>query len=168
MNNLKNFRSNKGITLLDVIIYMIATLLVITLMTSVRNFFFKNLNVQQAAAKYAQEFDNFNAYFVKDVKNNTNIGIEKNGYEYTITLIPSNVKYSYKKRTNEEDENALGDIYRDSIKVASNVKSLSCEKNVIYIDNVQKVLLRLDIKIGGKSNNKTAFTKAIQYTFRYW
>lgn len=161
MNSMKKLSSDKGITLLDVIIYMIATLLVIGLMTSVRQFFFGKMKVVQSVAKYAQEFDNFNAYFVKDVKKNENVTINEISADDIKIILSDNTVYSYKKRTNSE----IGDIYRNAVKVASNVKSLNCTKNIIYINNTRKILLRLEIVIGGKS--KQSFTKAIQYTFKY-
>lgn len=171
MNGIKNLKSNKGITLLDVILYMIAIVMVLGIMTSVRSVFFDRMTVMQSVAKYAQEFDNFNAYFVKDVKRYYNVIIKK--YDDTkdieLKLLTENdavgITYTYKKRETG-NETSVGDIYRGPVRVASNVKTLNCKKNIIYIDNVQKVLLRLELIIGGKTD--VAFTKAIQYTFKYW
>lgn len=166
MDSIKKLKSNKGITLLDVILYMIAVVMVLGIMTSVRNIFFSRMTVMQSVAKYAQEFDNFNAYFVKDVKECYNVIIKKDSSsnDIELRLLSENnaikVVYTYK------DSETTGSIYRGPIRVASNVRSLNCTKNIIYVNNVQKVLLRLEIVMGGKTD--VAFTKAIRYTFKYW
>ena len=165
MCNMKNMRSNKGITLLSVIIYMIAAILVIGILAAIRNFFFDNLDVVKEMAVYAQEFDNFNAYFVSDVKQSTDAIIENvSGSDIKITFQPGETIYNFVKEPGKN----IGDVYRQSTKIATHVQTFQCTKRIIYINNTQKKLLLLNMQIGGNSNNSTIFTKTIQYTLKYW
>ena len=168
---MKRLRSNKGLTLLDLIIYMVAVVIVLGIMTSIRSFFFENLDVVKNTAKYAQQFDNFNAYLVKDAKESNDVSItelpvgegENQFIEYRCVFSNGTV-YNYRKYL----EKNIGDVYRDSIKVATNVKTFVPTKDVIYINNTEKVLLKINIVIGGNAEGNDVFSKKIQYTLKYW
>ena len=80
---MKNLKSNKGITLLDITIYMIAILITIGIMTMIKTYFFNNINIVKETARYAAEFDNFNTFFVSDVKEYTDIEIDDINKTYT-------------------------------------------------------------------------------------
>ena len=162
---MKSLSSNKGLTMLDLILYMVAVVIVIGILASIRSFFFNNMDIIKETARYAQEFDNFNAYFVNDVKKNEDVVVEQgNGADVKLTLYPSGTVYNYKKYSGKN----IGDVYRESIKVATNVKVFGCSKKIIYINNTKKVLLKVNLEIGGNADNSTVFKKAIQYTFKYW
>ena len=164
---MKNLKSNKGITLLGLTIYMIAVLITIGIMAIIRDYFFANLNVVKETAKYAAEFDNFNTFFVKDVKDYTDLNINDDGKTYIFNGMPDGSSITYRYIT--YPPNNIGDIYRDSVKIATNVTTFQCEKKTIYVNNTEKYLIRVTIEIGVPSNHsKKIFSKTMQYTMNYW
>lgn len=169
-------KSNQGITLTALIIYIIVIMIVLGIVVSIRTFFFNNMSLIQAGAEYAEAFDAFNTRFVEDVKSSSNAKVDKTlsedntNYDYVITFSNGAVyNYSYKDRG----------IYRNNIKIANNVTGFSAktkilsfslnnnESNSEYSTNsIQKTVISLNIIIGKSTNNM--FSKKIDYTLRYW
>jgi hypothetical protein len=162
---MKNLRSNKGVTLLDLTIYMIAVMLIIGLMTGIRQFFYRNTDAVRETARYAAEFDNFNAYFVKDVKSSEDIVVDAENNTYTFS---NGTIYTYKPYYDSNEDVTIGDLYRNSVKIATNIKEFVCVPRTIYISNTRKQLLDVEIVIGVTSKTDRIFSKRIQYTLKYW
>ena len=151
--NFYNLKSEKGITLTTLVVYIIVMLIVVGIMSTISTFFYKNLGIVRDSAKYASEFDKFNSYIVKDVKNNTDFKIDDN-----IITFEDGTTYVY----NAEDEG----LYRGKMKIATNVKSFSASKKTIFINSVNKQILTVNIIIGNSSKN--LINKQIDYTLKYW
>ena len=66
-------KSNKGVTLTILIIYVIVLSIVIGVLTNISNNFYANTKYIMDNGKYISEFNKFNMYFIEDVKNNSNI-----------------------------------------------------------------------------------------------
>ena len=154
---MNKFKSNRGITLLALSFYIVVILIVMGLLSSIRNFFFKNVDVLEDASRYAASFDKFNNYFVNDVKNNYHVKVDSNASNITI-IFEDGTTYIY----NEED----GGIYREKIKIASNVTTFVVNKKNVVINTVQKEIIRINIAIGDSDAN--LFNKKIDYTLKYW
>lgn len=148
-----NLKSEKGITLISLTVYIIVMLIVLGIMQTISSFFYGNLNLIRDSAKYASEFDRFNSYIITDVKNNTKVSVSSN----TI-IFEDGTTYIY----SEEDEG----IYRGQTKVASHIKSFNVSKKTITINNVDKDILTVNIIIGNSTKN--LLNKQIDYTLRYW
>ena len=163
---MKNLKSEKGITLVDITIYMIAILITIGIMAIVRNYFFQNLDAVKNGARYAEEFDNFNAFFVKDVKSYTDIEVDDSSKIYKFiggTNGLPDVEYNYIPYS------GVGDIYRGSVKVATNVRGFKIVRKSIYVNDTKKYLLYVDILIGTASDSSNKiFSKSMMYTMNYW
>lgn len=155
---MKNLKSNKGVTLLDLTVYLISISLIIGVMATIRSSFFKNVDIVKKIAKNAEEFDNFNAYFVKDIKESNDLTLDSNTGQY---ILSNGSIYVYKKRSGN-----IGDIYRNSVKIASDVTLFNLTKNVTVKNNVRKNLIGIDIAIGNAQND--VFKKKMQYTLKYW
>ena len=83
------------------------------------------------------------------------VNIEKNAGETTITF-EDGITYIY-------NDNA---IYRDKVKIATNVTVFDAEKKTIIINNVEKEIVSIKIEIGNSA--ETVFSKSIDYTLKYW
>ena len=93
-------KSQNGVTLVQLTIYLIAMLVVIGMMTTLSNFFYGNINIIREASRYAAEFDKFNTHFVKDVESNNEVNITttdgqvtiifEDGTTYTVKIIIGN------------------------------------------------------------------------------
>lgn len=151
----QNLKSEKGVTLISLTVYIIAMLVVLGIMQTISSFFYGNLNSIQDSAKYASEFDRFNGYIVTDVKSNTRVNA--NSTSKTI-IFEDGTTYVY----NQEDES----IYRGQTKIATHVKGFEVSKKTITINNVDKDILTVKIIIGNSTKN--LLNKQIDYTLKYW
>lgn len=138
-------------------VYIIALSIVIGVLATITTFFESNLNVVRSTAKYAAEFDKFNAHMVADVKNNSKVSVDST-VDSTTIIFEDGTTYTY----NQDDEG----IYRGQTKVASHVTQFECSKKTITINNVDKEIVTINITIGDDKRN--LFNKQIDYTLKYW
>ena len=150
-------KSQNGVTLVQLTIYLIAMLVVIGMMTTLSNFFYGNINIIREASRYAAEFDKFNTHFVKDVESNNEVNITTTDGQVTI-IFEDGTTYTY----NSYDEG----LYRESVKISTNVKAFTATKKIITINNVDKDIVTVKIIIG--NSTQTLFSKQIDYTLKYW
>lgn len=150
-------KSQNGVTLVQLTIYLIAMLVVIGMMTTLSNFFYGNINIIREASRYAAEFDKFNTHFVKDVESNNEVNITTTDGQVTI-IFEDGTTYIY----NSYDEG----LYRESVKISTNVKAFTASKKIITINNVEKDIVTVKIIIG--NSTQTLFSKQIDYTLKYW
>lgn len=152
---INNLKSEKGITLTNLVVYIIAIMITLGILTSISSFFYSNINLIEDSAKNASEFDKFNSYILKDVKNNSKVKVN----ETTKTIIfEDGTTYIY----NIDDEG----MYRGNAKIASNVKAFDVSQKTIVINNVEKDILTINIVIGNSTQN--LINKQIDYTLKYW
>lgn len=154
--------NNNGVTLLSLSIYIIAILIVIALMSSIRGFFQNNISLVKEQGRYAADFDKFNSYFVKDVK------LNKDAYVTTDSSasINENLTITFEDGTQYVYNESDSSLYRNKIKLASNVSVFTASKKTIMINSVNKNILSIKILIG--TNEKTMFNESIDYTLKYW
>ena len=151
---MKNLKSEKGITLIELIVYVLVMTIVVGIMAGVSNFFYDNLWVVKDGAKYAGEFDKLNSNLIVDVKANKHV--VANNIDKTI-IFEDGTTYKY----NEQDEG----IYRGKNKIAANVKAFSVSNKTIIINKVEKDILTIKVIIGNSSKN--LINKQIDYTLKY-
>lgn len=148
-------KSEKGITLLSLSIYIVVMLIVVGILTTISKFFYGNLNIVKDSAKYSSEFDKINTSLISDVKANKHVNVDNTN---KIIIFEDGTTYKY----NESDEG----IYRGQTKIASHVTHFSVSKRQLVIDNVDKEILTINVVIG--SSEKNLINKQIDYTLRYW
>lgn len=151
----KYLKSEKGITLMALTIYIIVMLIVVGIVATISTFFYGNLRVVKDSAKYSSEFDKFNSSIISDVKKNKHVNV--NNDEHTI-IFEDGTTYKY----NDSDDG----LYRGNNKIASHVKYFTVSKKTIVVDNVDKDILTINIIIG--ASDKSLINKKIDYTLRYW
>ena len=61
-------KSQKGITLVALSVYVIGITIIIAIVATITNFFSKNITNMEDNAKYAADFSKFNLAFVDEVK----------------------------------------------------------------------------------------------------
>ena len=122
-------KSEKGITLLSLTVYIIIMFLVVGIVATVSNFFYGNINVVRDSAKYASEFDKFNSSLISDIKENKHVNT--NNDEKTI-IFEDGTTYKY----NVEDEG----LYRGKNKISDklNLKNV-INKDMSYLSNVREI-----------------------------
>ena len=146
-------KSEKGITLTSLVIYIMVATIVIATMAIVSTFYISNINLVRDQDKYAVEFNKFNMFFVNDVKNNKTAQVQT----HKITFEDGTI-YEYRA----EDKS----VYRNGTKVAELVQELTFTADTYQVENTSTVknLIRVSMNIGKREN----FQKEIEYVLKYW
>lgn len=146
-------KSNRGVTLTILIIYILALVIVIGILTSISNNFYSNKDYIMENGKYISEFNKFNMHFVEDVKNNSNIySISKNEIIFADGTI-----YTFLS----EPDNA---IYRNKVKICKNVKYCEFTQKEEEVNNIKKIIINVKMV-----NDATEmFETTTNYVLRYW
>ncbi len=148
-------KSEKGVTLTALVIYILVATLLIGGIAMLSSFFFSNMNLIKNQDQYAPEFNKFNMFFIGDVKNNK-------------TATVTETKVTFEDGTVYQYNSSEKAIYRNSTKIAEKVQSVNFTLNEIAPTssehNTTKYTILVDISIGDKIN----FHKTIEYTLRYW
>lgn len=151
-------KSEKGITLTALIIYVLVFTATLGLLANLSNFVYSNLSKINTNSVSSEEFNKFNSYFVQDIiesKQGTATTIEQNG-EKTVEIVLSNgSKYTYK-----QSENA---IYRGNVKIARTIAEFEADN---FEENGKKII-RIKISTG-TNKEEPNFGKTIKYVLRYW
>ena len=122
-------RSEKGVTLTSLIIYVIAMLIAITIISIMTGYFYKNIDVSTEKYSYLGEYTRFNSYFSEEVNKEG-----KNQYTY----IPENKA-----------------IYQNNVKIASGVDNCEFTEK---IEN-GKEAIEVKLKIGDLEKKVTYILK---------
>ncbi|MBO4293060.1 MAG: hypothetical protein J5881_01545 [Clostridia bacterium] len=141
-----NISSEKGITLTSLIIYVIAMLITITIITVVTGYFKKNIEIDTENYTFYGEFTKFQSFFTDEVnrKNNRILEISNGETENSQSYIAfaSGNQYTFVPANNA--------IYQNNVKIANGVHSCKFEE----INDNGKPGVRVTIKIkGNKESN---------------
>lgn len=149
-------RSEKGITLSGLVIYVIIFSVTITLVSSLTSFIYGNLKNLNSDSISSEEFNKFHTYFVKDIKESKDLTVSNGEASNKVEIVLENgEKYTY-----NENEKA---IYRGSVKVARNIVKFSAQQGKENGKNI------VSIAIGtGKNKDNPNFEKNIKYVLKYW
>ena len=146
-------KEEKGITLVSLIIYMIILTFAIGMLGTVSDMFFANTNYITESGKYISEFNKFNMYFIEDVKNN------QNTYEVTDhqIIFEDGTIYTYQ-------ENPDNSIYRNKVKICTNIAFCQFTKQEHKENNVTKNLIQVHMAI----KSSKLFEIQNEYVLKYW
>ncbi len=145
-------KSQKGVTLVALVIYIIVFTIVISILSVISSFFFSNVNFVKEQANYAPEFNKFNMFFIQDVKNNKNVTVNNNTVEFA-----DGTRYDF-----NSDQKA---IYRNGKAIAKNIQVAVFKPSTVTIRNTTKNIVNVNIAIG---KTGSLFTKDIDYVLKYW
>lgn len=146
-------KSEKGITLMSLIVYIIAMCLVMATLAVISEFFFNNKEHIVDSSRNISEYNKFNMYFIEDVKNN------KSTYTVTDNEIIFEDGTSYTFIQNEDNS-----IYRNKVKICENIKHCKFTKINKIVDEVEKEIIEVHIVINGAQ----LFESTNEYVLRYW
>ena len=128
-------KSQKGVTLVALVIYIIVFTIVISILSVISSFFFSNVNFVKEQANYAPEFNKFNMFFIQDVKNNKNVTVNNNTIEFA-----DGTRYDF-----NSDQKA---IYRNGKAIAKNIQVAVFKPSTVTIRNTTKNIVNVNIAIG--------------------
>lgn len=146
-------KSEKGITLTALILYVVVAMIVVTAIAGFSSLFVSNMNEVKEQEKYAPEFNKFSMFFIGDVKNNNTAVVTEHRVEFDDGTI-----YEYRASENEKA------VYRNGTKITEKVDSFSFTSTTEQVSSTTKQIINVKMSIGGKVNLKNG----INYTLRYW
>lgn len=121
-------RTEKGITLITVTIYIIVMLIMISIITVLTSYFYKNVDIQSISQNLNQQYTKFNSYFVKEVNKRGNKVVdiqsvsipkdeekkaETNTSQQNYIVFSSGNQYTYIPKNQG--------IYMNKVKIAQNI-----------------------------------------------
>ena len=143
-------RSERGVTLTALIIYMIIATVIITGMAVLSSYFYNNMSLIKTDSTYVVEYNKFNMFFIQDVKTNQKADVVTD----TITF-GDGTEYQYKE----------GKIYRNNEEIATNIKNAMFSLDTYVVKNTTKSVITVSLDIGEKDKS---YKKAIEYVLKYW
>ena len=129
-------QTEKGITLISITIYIIVMLIMVSIITVLTSYFYKNVDIRSINEDFNQQYTKFNSYFIKEVnkKGNKIVDIhslsksksEKESLENTSNqqnyiVFSSGNQYTYIP----ENEG----IYMNKVKIAQNITGCTFTAN---------------------------------------
>lgn len=137
-------KSQKGITLMSLIIYIILLIIILSMLSALSETFFNNTKYITDKGKYLSEYNKFNMYFIEDVKNNKNIieiGNNKIIFEDGTSYLFANNR-----------------IYRNKVKICNSILNTK----FIYKEINEKKIIEVEMYIKGSSKLSN------EYVLKYW
>lgn len=130
-------KQEKGITLTSLVIYIIAMLIVITIMSSVSLMFYRNTEQLSTNTEDILEYSNFNHYFINEIKSANN-EVDRISNDGSYILFASGNSFSFKNNS----------IYFNTIEVAKNVQSATFSQP----DSNHKEIVKVKVVLNGYEN----------------
>lgn len=133
-------KSQKGITLVSVVVYVIAMTVVIGIIATITIYFYSNVNTLETEYEYTNEISKFNMFFIKETQARKNEIVET-ANDGSYIIFSSGNKYIF-----------AGDgIYRNHVKICNNVESVNFETES-YLNG--KAIITVTIKIKSETDTK--------------
>lgn len=130
-------QTEKGITLISITIYVIVMLIIVSVMTVLTSYFYKNIDIRSVSADLNQQYTKFNAYFTQEVnkKGNQLLEINSKDDQQSYMIFSSGNQYTYIPKNQG--------IYKNQVKIAQNITGCTFSRHI-------------------ETNGKTTITIAIQ------
>lgn len=138
-------KSEKGITLISLTVYIIVMVIVVAIVSIVSAYFYSNTSTLSNNINPLTEYTRFNSFFSDEV-NHTNLKVLEWGEDYLV--FDNGVQYTYVSENKG--------IYRDYVKICNDVEKCIFEAKIKNGKNVVAVTM----KIG------TAEEKNVEYTLK--
>ena len=129
-------KSEKGITLTSLVIYVIGITIIFAVVANLTIYFNKNSRTIEYTTNNSAQITRLNQYLINDTKKENAQITEANENIITIQTNGETIKYTY-------DKNCKG-IYRNKVKIANDVQGFKVNKEIIY----DKTKLLLNVTIG--------------------
>lgn len=144
-------KSEKGITLTSLVIYIMISTIVISAMAFMTSTFVNNIQQVKDQQNYAPEFNQFAMFFIQDVKSNKTATVTGK-----TVLFEDGTQYRYEKTEKQ--------IYRNNMVIAKKIDDLSFTLRNVTVESTEKNII--DVRFKSGELNKTE--NPISFVLRYW
>ena len=139
--------SEKGITLISVILYVIVMLLVVTIASILTGYFYNNIDINNTEQNANVEFTKFNSFFTEEVNIRGNTILESDtegtstGQKYIV--FSTGNQYTYIKNNKS--------IYKNNSKIASDIEEFNLKIN----NSDSKTTIEIELTSGNITKTTT-------------
>lgn len=130
-------RSNKGITLTSLVIYVIAMVIVVTTVSTITSYFYNNIDNMNASTDSATVFTKFNMYFSEEINIKDNYPLAASA-DYIVFSKTGN-QYTFKNSS----------IYKNQVKICDNIENCTFEIAKTNETQEENDLVKVYIKTTG-------------------
>lgn len=129
-------KTEKGITLISVTIYVIAMVMVIAIISSLTGYFYNNVNMSTENDDINLQYTKFNSFFSEEVNKQNNKILEVNNEEEDISYIifSSKNQYTFIKLNKA--------IYLNNVKIANNIEECKFTTEIKNGNDVVNVTIK--------------------------
>lgn len=138
-------KSQKGITLISVTIYIIVMVIVVAMVSVISSYFYSNIHGASDTINPLTEYTKFNSFFTDEV-NHSNIKILECGENGNYIVFDNGVQYTFVSENKG--------IYRNKVKICKEVESCTFDYQIQNGKNVVVVKL----KIGTDKERNVTYT----------
>lgn len=138
-------KSDKGITLASLALYIVVMIIVLGIMSSIITTFYANTEGMNAKVQELVEFNKFNMNFLKEVKLYNN-SVDSIGESGTYIVFTSGNSFSFSNNK----------IYYNNLKIASDVKEVRFEKGKKDDSTIDDTKIKVTVEF-------ESFSKTIEY-----
>ena len=145
-------KTQKGVTLISVTIYIIVMLIIVTVITVLTSYFYQNVDINSVSEDFNQQYTKFNSYFTEEVnrKGNKILDIiepeeitDENMQVYIV--FSSGNQYTFIPGQG---------IYMNNVKIAENITACTFDRN----ENEQGKTMITVILSGENTQRETTYT----------
>ena len=149
-------KSERGVTLVSLIIYIIGMLIAVTIVTVLNGYFYKNVDLSKDNLTPLQQFTKFNSYFTEEINNDETKVLETYTNE---DQTKSHIIFKIGQEKIIQYTFTEGKIYLDNIKIGEGIEK--CIFNVTKDEEKDKTLVNVYFKI-----NENNFERNINYALK--
>lgn len=134
-------KSNRGITLTSLIIYVIGMVIVVSIISTLTAFFYKNIDITDISDTTSQ-YTKFSSIFLNEINRDNNSIVEcktflENENKVSYIIFSSGNQYTFKSENKS--------IYKNNIKICNDVED--CDFSYVFIDS------KYEVKVNFKTNS---------------
>ena len=138
-------KSQKGITLISLTIYIIGMSVMIAVIAVISSYFYKNIDSTFENIEPLTEYTKFISFFTDEINNN-DINVVECGKDNDYIVFDNGIQYEFVKENKG--------IYRNYVKICRNVEQC----NFSYKEEAGKKIVEVTIKIENGELKKTQYT----------
>lgn len=133
-------KSNKGITITSLVIYLIAMSIVVATIATLTSYFYNNIDELEADTNSSTAYTSFNTYFSREINEKGN---------YPVLLVDNVSDCVVFSKTGSQYTFKNESIYRDQVKICNNIAACTFELRKTDETTEKFDLVRVYIKTTG-------------------
>jgi len=144
-------KSERGITLSTLMVYLVAMAMVIITVTNITRYFYANVTHTENTTEYAEDYLKLSVYLTEEVNEKDNIILQNGEDKENETVIQKYVIFSksYNQYTFKPEEKA---IYKNQEKICDNIK------NCVFTPSPDNTKLTVNITMEDDKQYNTTYT----------